>query len=349
MTTSAPADLGRRARRPSARDGAVVDDDPQLGREAGGLGRPVADDRGRGDDQRRAARPRCGRGGRARWASCRGPCRGRGSRRARRRRGSRASRAPRPGSVRSSPTKPSGSRDGVGRRPPWPCASRSAAQPLPSTVMPPPSGVPSRPTAWRRISAPVSWVGAGPLGERGGGLLEVDPVELDPLAVRPHQRAGLGGQAGDVGGGELDVVEHRRPAHVAELVGADDACRRWARRTGAAPGVGLRRDSAGTRTSKPAASSGGPVTVISSQASSWLRYTWPRRRPPARPQHAAEPLEAGELVGERACVRLAVGEGQLDRAGGRPRRRGRAPSRNQASPRVGRVELDDERRSWPRR
>ena len=45
---------------------------------------------------------------------------------------------------------------------------------------------------------------------------------------------------------------------------------------------GLRRDSAGTRTSKPAASSWVPVTVISSHASSWLRYTWPRRSAPGR-------------------------------------------------------------------
>ena len=64
-------------------------------------------------------------------------------------------------------------------------------------------------------------LGGGALGEGGGRLLEVDLVELDPLAVRLHQRAGLGGEPGDVGGGELDVVEHRRPAHVGELVGAD--------------------------------------------------------------------------------------------------------------------------------
>ena len=64
-------------------------------------------------------------------------------------------------------------------------------------------------------------VGAGALGEGGGGLLEVDAVELHPLAVGAHERAGLGGQARHIGGRELDVVEHGRPAHVAELVGAD--------------------------------------------------------------------------------------------------------------------------------
>ncbi len=62
---------------------------------------------------------------------------------------------------------------------------------------------------------------AGPLGQRGRGLLEVDPVQLDPAPAGLHERPGLGGQAGDVGRGELDVVEHHRPAHVAELVGTD--------------------------------------------------------------------------------------------------------------------------------
>ena len=83
--------LGRRA------GGAVVHDDPEVGREPGRFGRPVADDGRRGDHQCRAV-ARGGRGGRARSASCPGPCRGRGSRRARRRRGTRASRGPRPGS-----------------------------------------------------------------------------------------------------------------------------------------------------------------------------------------------------------------------------------------------------------
>ena len=51
MTTSAPA-TSASSSSADARDGAVVDDDPQLGREAGRLGRPVADDGGRGDDER---------------------------------------------------------------------------------------------------------------------------------------------------------------------------------------------------------------------------------------------------------------------------------------------------------
>ena len=60
-----------------------------------------------------------------------------------------------------------------------------------------------------------------PIGQRRGGLLEIDTVELHPTATRLDERAGLGGQAGDLGGGELDVVEHHRPAHVAQLMSAD--------------------------------------------------------------------------------------------------------------------------------
>ena len=68
-------------------------------------------------------------------------------------------------------------------------------------------------------------------------------------------------------------------------------------------GDGLRRDSAGTRTSKPAATSRGPVTVISSHASSWLRITWPRRVPPGPQQRGQHAFEARDLVFEVRTVR----------------------------------------------
>ena len=77
------------------------------------------------------------------------------------------------------------------------------------------------------------------------------------------------------------------------------------------PGVGLRRDSAGTRTSKPAAATASPVTVISSQASAWLRYTWPRRSSPGPLQLGEDALEAHQGVGQRLGG-LAVAEGPLD-------------------------------------
>ena len=33
------------------------------------------------------------------------------------------------------------------------------------------------------------------LGERGRGLLEIDPVDLDPAAARLHERTGLPGES----------------------------------------------------------------------------------------------------------------------------------------------------------
>ena len=88
------------------------------------------------------------------------------------------------------------------------------------------SRAPSRPRLWRRISAPVSWRSSVALGERGGRLLEVDPIDLDPAVARPDERARLLGEPGDVGRRELDVVEQHGPRHVAELVGADHGVRR---------------------------------------------------------------------------------------------------------------------------
>ena len=58
-------------------------------------------------------------------------------------------------------------------------------------------------------------------GERCGGLLHVEPIDLDPAAARLHERAGLPGEPPDLVGGQLDVVEQHRPRDVAELVGAD--------------------------------------------------------------------------------------------------------------------------------
>ena len=60
-------------------------------------------------------------------------------------------------------------------------------------------------------------LGTGQLGDRfarcegGGGGLEIDPVDLDPAAARLHERSGLVGQPPHLGGGQLDVVEERRP------------------------------------------------------------------------------------------------------------------------------------------
>ena len=100
--------------------------------------------------------------------------------------------------------------------------------------------------------------GVGPFRERVGRGLQIGLVERDPTPTRPDERPRFARQPRDVGRGELDVVEHRRPAHVGELVRADRRLLRASTNT-RNDGVGLRRDNAGTRTSKPAASSCGPV------------------------------------------------------------------------------------------
>ena len=190
-------------RRPAAasavgRDAPWCTSDPQAGREAGGLGGPVADHGGRGDDERRPARS-CGPGGRARSASCRDPCRGPGSRRARRRRGSRSTPGPRPGSVRSSPDEPLGPRDRRGRR------RAGAAQDVGGPAVAADVDTAAQPRAVE-ADALAEDLGPGqlrrllPLGQRGRGLLEVDAVELDPPPPGLDQRPGLTGQPGDVGG-----------------------------------------------------------------------------------------------------------------------------------------------------
>ena len=63
--------------------------------------------------------------------------------------------------------------------------------------------------------------GGLPFGQGGGCRGQIGVIDLDPVAMGPHQRTGLGGQAGDLGRIELDVVEQDRPAHVGQLVRAD--------------------------------------------------------------------------------------------------------------------------------
>ena len=99
----------------------------------------------------------CGRDGRARSGSCRGPCRGPGTRRARRRRGTRSRRAPRLGRCAArrrtrrvesrARSTPRSARPTISEAQLWPC-----------TETPPRSPGPSRPTLWRRMSAPLSWL-----------------------------------------------------------------------------------------------------------------------------------------------------------------------------------------------
>jgi hypothetical protein len=206
---------------------AVVDDDAQAGREAGRLGRPVPDHRGRGDDQGRpAGGSRLGRpGGDA------GQVGQHGRRLAQPHvQGQAAPEAAgveerQPGQglglvAAQGPDEAGGVGDGLGGHRP------GAGQQVGGPSRAPHAGAP-RQRGLLEADRVAQHLGAGeagpgrPLGQGGGRLVEVDPVDLDPAAPRVDQGPGVGGEAADVVGGELHVVEHRRPADVGQLVGAD--------------------------------------------------------------------------------------------------------------------------------
>ena len=185
----------------------------RLGREPGRLGRPVADDGGRGD--RRAPVPLAGGAGEVgehgrRLAEAH--VEGEAAAEVGARRGTRSTPAPRPGSVRSSPAKPVGPgdrRDARPRRPAGRCRWPSCCR-RPST--PPASPDPSSPMLWRRISAPVSWV----TDSRSASAAAASSRSTRSISTQRPRDCTSGrawrGQPGDLGGGQLDVVEQRRPA-----------------------------------------------------------------------------------------------------------------------------------------
>ena len=86
---------------------------------------------------------------------------------------------------------------------------------------PPARGVPSRPTEWRRISAPVRRVLLARSARAAAASLRSTLSSSTHLPCdRTSGRASSARRAMSLGG-ELDVVEDHRPAHVAELLGAD--------------------------------------------------------------------------------------------------------------------------------
>ena len=106
-------------------------------------------------------------------------------------------------------------------------------------------------------------LGAGELGDRGSRSASAAAAfSRSTRSTSTHlPRDCTSGRAwraklGDLGGGQLDVVEQHRPGDVAELVGADDRAR-CASANRRSDGVALRRESAGTRTSKPAGRASG--------------------------------------------------------------------------------------------
>ena len=160
------------------------------------------------------------------------------------------------------------------------------------------------------------------LGERGGGLLEVDPIDLDPAVARSHERAGLLGELGDLGGGQLDVVEQHRPRHVAELVGADHGVRRLGEAAGAsaspcgatssAPGRRSRRRRASDRSSSSAPTPGpGSAPADRAEARSTVRW----REGPAQSVPLGRERAPAALLSQRGVDRnrLAGTRGGQDR------------------------------------
>ena len=179
----------------------------------------------------------------------------------------------------------------------------------------------------------------GPLGERGGGFLEIGPVEGDPLAARADQRPGFGRQAGHLRRRELDVVEHDRPADVGELVGADHALT-----TGLGEEAQRRRRLASRERRhahlEPGRLDGG-AGVGHELPGLWLgEVDLAAGVPGTGPvEHLDDAVQAGELAGQLAVVGL-LGHGDVDRlhAVGRA-----GVDRQQPGVvAVGRVELHDE-------
>ena len=183
-------------------------------------------------------------------------------------------------------------------------ASSSAAQPPPSIETRPASGESSRPSARRNISAPESCCLVLALRERFGGGLQVDLIERDPTPAGTNQRTRFLREPRDVGRGELDVVEHRRPAARSRAGWRRRPYPKRRRRRRAATANSCACEICGARTSKPAATSCGPVFAMRSHASSALRMTWPRRSPPGRSNTGS--MRSRRAISASRCARSDV-------------------------------------------
>ncbi len=185
-----------------------------------------------------------------------------------------------------------GERLGRGRR--WRPArarrpSRSRRRWRARPARPPPGR--RRGAGWRRPTA--RWCASRSASARAAASRS-SWFELDPPALGPHHRAGLGGEPGDVAGVELDVVEQDRPAHLVDswlaptLLGPLDGSASSRRR-----GAGRRADATGTRTSNPAAASDG--------ADAWSSAAQASSAPTARPSPGCDWAAAARAAGARAA------------------------------------------------
>ena len=160
-------------------------------------------------------------------------------------------------------------------------ASRSAAQPDPATSKPPARGDSSSPMARRSTSAPVSSV---VLARSASAAAASARSTRSSSTQRPWER--ISGRA-SVASSAISAALSSTSSNTADQVTwaswwaptTESSAAMVSRRS---EGVGFFFDSAGTRTSNPAAAARGPVELMSSQASSWLSTTWPRRASPGR-------------------------------------------------------------------
>ncbi len=317
--------------------GAVVDDGAQLGREPRRLGLPVADDRGRGDDER----------GPFAWVA--GEV-GEDRRRLAQTHVERQAAAELDGVEEPEPAErlglvgaeladePRRGPDRLGRD----------GRGLVEEIGRPTAAFDEQPLAERRALEADGVTqdlgagqlgGAGPFGERGRRLLEVDPVELDPPTVRLHEGAGLGRQPSDLVGGELDVVEDRRPPDRAQLPGPDD---RVARRLDEQAQTRLRLP---PRQRRNPDLEPGRLQRLAGAGHEVPRLVGAEVHLPAtqrsRPlQLGQQPLEPHQLLGD-GLGRLGGRQRDLhvDQGAVGPRRQHR---QEPGVPPIGRVELDDE-------
>ena len=183
---------------------------------------------------------------------------------------------------------------------------------------------PSRPRPWRRISAPVSWVVLARSARAAAASFRSTRSSSTQRPRALTSGRACRGEARHLGRGQLDVVEHHRPAHVAELVGADH---RFARRLGEQPQP---RVQLASRQGRHPHLEPGRL-----QLGAGDRHQLPRLvlaehdLPPAEPagtvQHRQEALQADQLVGQ-SLGGPALTEGHLDGEQLAVERQGRAPT-----------------------
>ena len=219
-------------------------------------------------------------------------------------------------------------------------SSRSVTQPLPSTVRPAPKGVPSSPTTWRRISAPVSW--SAPARSARAAAASLRSTRSSSTHLPCERTSGRASAA------------RRATSAAVSSTSSNTADQRtslsWLAPTTVSPVGSTKRRSAGRRLAArqrrhPHLEAGrleggaGDGHELPRLVLAQVHLAPPEAARPA--ELVVEALEPDDLVGE-VLRALAVGEGLLDRE--QPALGTAAEHRQEPGvAAVGRVELDDER------